>query len=253
MLFNSEKSFLSIRNDGAESNLKRNFLEFRDSDFNVTPDHGFFAINSLSNVSRIEKIRSTFTIGINLAQDMSETRFGNRRGEILSDIRNAIMQVDFDRLILFPHIVSDLEILYELINPLPDEIKREKVSISSLGNHKVDIQATFDNYLQVDAMVAMRFHDNVIPLSIGTPTIGISTYPQISNLFRELDISDWCADAQVPNTFPSELARLLKYIFVNREKANLEFGQVPKKLSAERDNFGIVLSHWLNNQGFSAI
>jgi polysaccharide pyruvyl transferase WcaK-like protein len=250
-ILDSEKCFLSIRNDGAESNLKRNFIEFEHFDFNVTPDHGFFALKSLNGTSQIEKTDSTFTIGINLAQDMNETRFGNRRKEILSDIRNAIMQVKFDRLILFPHIVSDLEILYELISPLPDLVKREKVSISPLGNHELDVQSTFDNYQQVDVMISMRFHANVIPLSMGTPTIGISTYPQISNLFNELGISNWCTDAKAPNTFPDELARLLRYIAVNREQATLEFGKVPKRMSAERDNFGIQLSHWLNTQGFS--
>lgn len=250
-ILDSEKCFLSLRNDGAESNLKRSFLELRYLDFNVTPDHGFFAIKSLNRTGQIKKIDSTYTIGINLAQDMSEKRFGNRRDEIISDIRNAIMQVEFDRLILFPHIVSDLEILYELITPLPDLIKREKVSISPLGNNDLDVHSTFDNYLQVDVMMAMRFHANVIPLSMGTPTIGISTYPQISSLYNELGISNWCTDAKVPKTFPGELARLLKYINVNREKATLEFGKIPELMCAERDNFGILLSHWLNTQGFS--
>ena len=221
-----------------------------DLNFNVIPDHGFFALSDFNQKRSNKELKTNFAIGLNLAQDMTNLRFKNGKEHFLSQIRDTLLQIEFDNLILFPHIYSDVEILYEFIGPLPDVIKREKISFSPLGTRDLDIHTTFENYLRVDAMVAMRFHANVIPLSLGTPTIGISSYPQIPNLYEEIGIQSWSLDVDHQATFSTDLSMKLREISQDKEIARENFQEVPIKLWAQRATFEPTLKNWLNRWGF---
>lgn len=250
-LYNSNKYLLSLRNDGALQNIKRNFPELSEFNFNVIPDHGFFVLSDSNLRNHHERDNSKIVIGLNLAQDMADLRFKAGKEQFLSQIRRALLEIEFDRLILFPHIYSDVEILYELICSLPDAIKREKISFSPLGSNKLDIRTTLENYLSIDLMIAMRFHANVIPLSLGIPTIGISSYPQISNLFANLDIQSWILDVDQQADFPRDLPINLEKILNGREFVRETFQQIPIKVWAQRASFEPTIKKWLGSHGFS--
>lgn len=250
-LYNSNKFLLSLRNDGALQNIKKNFPELSELNFNVIPDHGFFVLSDSNLRHNYERDNSEIVIGLNLAQDMANLRFKDGKEQFLSQIRSALIENEFDRLILFPHIYSDVEILYELISTLPDAIKREKISFSPLGSNNLDIRTTLENYLSVDLMIAMRFHANVIPLSLGIPTIGISSYPQISNLYTNLDIQSWSLDVDQQADFPRDLRIKLEAILNGREFVRETFQQIPIKLWAQRASFEPTIKKWLGSHGFS--
>ncbi|ASY15359.1 polysaccharide pyruvyl transferase [Candidatus Planktophila sulfonica] len=250
-LYNSDKYLLSLRNDGALQNIRKNFPELSNFNFNVIPDHGFFVLSDSNLRHNHKKDISEVVIGLNLAQDMTNLRFKNGKEQFLSQIRHVLLKIEFDRLILFPHIYSDVEILYELISSLPDAIKREKISLSPLGSHNLDIRTTLENYLSVDLMIAMRFHANVIPLSLGTPTIGISSYPQISNLYADLDIQSWSLDVDQQADFPRDLTINLEEILSGSEIVRGTFQQIPIKLWAQRTSFEPTIKTWLGSHGFS--
>ena len=42
----------------------------------------------------------------------------------------------------------------------------------------------------------MRFHANVCPIGLGTPTIGLVNYPQVKLLYEELNLENRFVDVR---------------------------------------------------------
>lgn len=71
----SEKVLFSVRNDGSIHILKRHFSTSRLDKVHIVPDGGFFI--KTKNFQHIECIDDNINIGINIAGDMENIRFGN--------------------------------------------------------------------------------------------------------------------------------------------------------------------------------
>jgi polysaccharide pyruvyl transferase WcaK-like protein len=246
----NKNCLVSLRNDGSRETLESVFPEFKNKKYYVTPDHGFFALQK--NFYRQEvRVKERTVIGINLAQDMPGLRFKESKSEFLKHFSNVLQEIEFDKLIFFPHIFSDVGIIYELLDVLPDDIRRSKCSIAPYGCRQEDVETLFNYYTSLDLMLAMRFHANILPISIGIPTVGISTYPQISKLFKELELDDWVENIHEFGWSKRLIAKVNRY-YNEPERAVFDFAKVQPEIVRQRAAFSSSMREWFESCGVSA-
>lgn len=204
-------SFITVRNDGAAANLREIGIELAEYDIHEIPDGGFFArFESPAEVSPVRKV------GINIAGDMLAQRFpegGLTYQHFLETLARLIVEfTDEDpqlSFVLFPHIFRDLRVYCDLLELLPDRTRRGRVEVARYAAGDSAARLIFDEYLQCQLLLGMRFHANVVALAHGVPTVGLNTYMQIENLYRELDLTEQLVDVRDANS-EARLRELMK-------------------------------------------
>ncbi|WP_080512693.1 polysaccharide pyruvyl transferase family protein [Prochlorococcus marinus] len=248
----SRKNFLvSVRNDGAIENIRKHIGEEYKHKILHSVDHGFFTnYESVDLYKRFGIDKNSKNIAINIASDMSEIRFKGykEKGEMgfiieFSSFIEELCSRDRElNIILIPHIYRDISIIYRLLENISDELRRTRIRVSGYEIGKSGAANIFGIYKSSDLSIGMRFHANVVPIGLGTKTLGLSSYPQINNLYRELSSLDKCIDVSKTG-FKDEL--LIKSIdLINRKtKTNTE----KKIVTAMRDEITPIVKDWLSN------
>ncbi len=229
----------SIRNDGSRSNLVASI----GSDFGIAciPDHGFFA-EGLKSSSRDN------SIAINVACDMPEIRFGGTSVDSFArEFAGALVELDRigpERLFRFvPHVYSDLAIIARVMNFLPDDFRRGRVEVVAYGDSESCYSGACDAYVRADLALAMRFHANVLPISLGIPSIGLVNYPQLGYLFEELKLKDLSVDVSYQG-FSDRLISIVIGATDGHAVADRISG-VCGELARQRTSFEPSLRDWL--------
>lgn len=191
-----QKILLSCRNDGSIKTLIEIIGKKYADQFYHVPDAGFFT--KVKDHHHPELEPSKKNILLQLAGDMIEERFPNEGiddisyEKFLQGLADYICTINRENVnfIFVPHIFRDLEIIYKLIESLPDEIRRKNVSVAPylVGNKGQDY--IFDLYSKVDLVLGMRFHANVCALGLKTPCIPLINYRQIDELYTELELDN---------------------------------------------------------------
>jgi polysaccharide pyruvyl transferase WcaK-like protein len=188
-LLTSEQYLVSVRNDGAMTTLKTHVGDLPLDKLLHLPDGGFFA--SYKAAPRADGPH----IGINLAGDMLDQRFPGGTllayQGFLAELADALAQLWREhpdlKLTLFPHIFRDLAVCADLLALLPDQLRRDQVRVAAYDSGPAAAKEAFAEYLACDAVLAMRFHSNVVPIGHCIPTIGLYCYDQVRRLYDELD------------------------------------------------------------------
>jgi polysaccharide pyruvyl transferase WcaK-like protein len=244
-VLNSETCFLSVRNDGSLTELS-NFLSPSEiNEVTLLPDAGFF-LDTPSFESKRENI-----IAINLACDMPEIRF--KRDNSLEFARYMASEVekfliDFDEfgVNLIPHVFSDVAIISEFLSFLPDSLRRSRVQIAKYAPGQNGVADTISAYSFSKAVLGMRFHSSVIPIGMGIPTLGISTYAQISKLYSELKLESFLI-TEIPSTQTSTpIGNKLKEILTYSPNILSQFSDAASLVSDQRKLASIEIKRWLN-------
>lgn len=238
------KNLLTLRNDGSESALTANFTELQALKIPVLPDHGFFSMENCG-ISRVGD-RDKLVLGINLAQDMPDIRFPNEKKDFLQSLSLILEEVNFERVIFFPHIFSDLGIIADLLEIISDPIRRDKTSVAGFGSTEREIRNILESYAGIDIMLGMRFHANILPLSLGIPTIGLATYPQIIKLFNEIEMKNWVINCHNEG-WEKRAIEKFKEFEEHRTQAELEFSKIQLRIRKQRADFEPTLVAWLNS------
>lgn len=196
-----EKNFMfSLRNDGSQPILQEAVGAPHISPMPVIPDGGLFARPSITPnefAYHGEKI-----VAINLAGCMPDKRFAAAAAgsPTLNEFAQGIALLGCDlleaqqgvRLVFVPHIYSDLELISNVLNRLPDEYRRRHVSVAPYLNGGSNWSCIFDIYRQASLVIGMRFHACVVAIGMGTPVIGINTHHKIEGLFNDMQLSSDC-------------------------------------------------------------
>lgn len=240
---------LSLRNDGSLNNLLSNFSNFRNRSIHELPDHGFFI--SESNYLHVQSRKSPeLRIGINLACDMDFIRYGKLYQTdfklFAKDFALVISKYHDNKFVLIPHVYSDYNIFSALLSNMEDSTIRDRVTVVGLTPNFSCIEDILEVYSTLDVMLAMRFHSNLIPMSLGIKTIGISSYPQITKLYGDLDLSDICVDVTAIG-WQDKLTSLMDQLILSNENTKIEQSKMAlNRISSQRKNFELVLVSWLN-------
>lgn len=191
-----ESMFVCVRNDGSFSALEEVLGADVASRIPVMPDGGFFA--RAPNTNRcFDPLRK---IVINIAGDMLERRFPGQKTtqqflQELADTCASLLEADDGLTIeLAPHIWRDMVLIAQLLPLIPDRHLRRRVVVSSLTPTSSGLPAFLSLYGNCDLALGMRFHANVCPIGMATPTLGLLTYPQVEKLYAELDMKDRLLD-----------------------------------------------------------
>lgn len=236
---------LTVRNDGAFETLTR--LIPSCTSITEIPDHGFFGAETLkfSDKSLVP------SIAVNIAIDMPGIRFSGFESinNYYSHMAEALAVLAENRnlhLVFVPHVYSDLEAIYQTINLLPDQIRREQTRVVALDTTSNSTIGSFNAYLESDLVIAARFHANVFSIAHNIPTISISNYPQLTRLHSKLGNTKFKSKPlQSPNDFPDFVSEALHLLNLYQNSIPDINNSLMSSIHQSRDRFRPILDEWL--------
>ena len=197
-----EDMFLCVRNDGSSRALREVVGSGLANLIPVMPDGGFFVDQSPQGLaaSGLPLRPTRRTVGINIAGDMPERRFGEKSGverftASVAELCNGLLDLSPDiHVELIPHIWRDSQLIAQLLPLLPDSLLRRRVRIAPLDPTAGGLVEFIGGYRNYAMVLGMRFHANVCPIGLGVPTRGLLSYPQVKLLYGELGMEDRLSD-----------------------------------------------------------
>lgn len=198
--FSLNNCLVSVRNDGSLANIER-LLGNRYSNYICKiPDGGFFI--QPNHYMHPEIINGNYIL-INLAGDMILQRFPKQKYNSINyeefkvemvKIIKAIVE-NFNLAIVFaPHIYKDLSIIADILESLPDWIRRQWVTVTPYLTGFKGQDYIFDVYRNAQLVLGNRFHANVCSIGLARPSIGLSNYPKVQAVYEELSMSARCIE-----------------------------------------------------------
>ncbi len=251
-IFKHPQMRVSIRNDGSAATVKKYLGASYLEKMSIVPDGGFFVeVDDCKHPELGEKKRN---IVINLAGDMLERRFpggsggssGQNSGDensyldfltTFSNSLSVVLEKNEDlQLVFVPHIFRDVRVFGDLLDCFSDPIRRQRISIAPYLQGAGAERYLFDTYRKADLSLGMRFHANVCPIGLGTPSIGLVCYPQVHLLYEELGILDRTIDVSKKG-FESGLTQLIETSLREEQAIRERYSKITKQLKQQVCNF----------------
>lgn len=230
---------VSVRNDGSSKYLSGYIGEEYSKQIIVTPDPGFFV--SPGDVPLPHSLQNRDYWIINLAMDRPERRFPGTDHKLnyegfLSEVRSLVCEAchtypDIE-IVLAPHIYSDLTPVRDLLEILPDAIRRWRISVAPMFHGMGAEKAVFSLYEHAQMAFGLRFHANVCPIGLGTPSIGLATTEKLFDLYEELEMPQRVVDAQIPG-FAQQALTLAASTLANYQDILSQYSSVKNKLDRQ--------------------
>jgi polysaccharide pyruvyl transferase WcaK-like protein len=251
-IFENDRFVLSLRNDGSSETAEKYLGTSYARHFHQVPDGGFFT--EVKNYCHIEIPKKSTVFGLNLAGDMLDIRFPRSTKSSISYeeflrklanlFNNLFEENDNLHLILFPHIYKDLDIIYQFISKLKDEYARRRTTVAPYV-HGFDAQSyIFDAYTKCDIIMGNRFHTNVCAIGLNVPTIGFVNYPQIKNLYKELNLEERAVFVNKLG-FDNKLKSLIEKTLDDISSIKKEYLGKVDSLYTEKSKFHSYINNWL--------
>ncbi len=193
---------LSCRNDGSMQTLRSLVGERYAETFVHLPDYGFFL--PPENHFHVELNPAARNAVVQLAGDMPEVRFGDRSAGrldldgFIEEMATAIegLSAAGYHVILTAHIFRDLQLIDRVMQRLPDPLRRRHIAVAPYLTGFAGARYIFSLYRQADLVLGMRFHANVCAYALDRPCIGLSSYRQIDDLYKELQLDERLIDVR---------------------------------------------------------
>lgn len=252
-LTNNNKYFVSVRNDGALSNIEKIYGDRYKNKIVEIPDGGFFT--NVPNIEHFEIEEEMTNILINVAGDMPEVRFPGREDTITyetftREFAKAIEELSFiynKRLnfIFVPHIFRDIKTSYDIIDNINDKVRRKYVKVAPylIGDKGHDY--IFSLYKQSNLILGMRFHSNVCSYALNKNVIGLSNYIQISNLYKDICSNEFVEVNKVD--FKEKLIQKVSQHLNDNEKYESFSKKIKENLFDEAKLEYAKLNNWLKS------
>lgn len=185
--------YFTLRNDGSYKVFKKYFNNIKMKNFKVIPDWGFYV--NPKKYKHIEIDKKKINIGINLAGDMKEIRYGKNYKYYMSEFAKLFTDIleknEEVNLVFLPHMYLDLQPIIDVMGYIDDYLIRKRITVAPLLSGNItDGTYIFNLYSQLDIILGMRFHSNVCAIGQNIPNIGIITYPKHGELFDEIGLKD---------------------------------------------------------------
>ncbi|SDZ46782.1 Polysaccharide pyruvyl transferase family protein WcaK [Evansella caseinilytica] len=239
----SPRILISLRNDGSYKTVQTLYGADYAKRIPVVPDGAFFM--EVEEREYNEVVTNEKLIGLNIVSDMSDLRFDSTKEKKISydeylhqmgKVINAfLMSNNQYTLLLFPHIYSDLKAIYDLMIHIDDRLLRTRIKVAPLLTGSGSEEYIFGLYKKCQVVMGMRFHSNVCAIAHNIPTIGLSSYKKIDDLYEELKLGNRIVHVNqegFQNKLSNELIRvlkesdLIKNIYIEVNKDILQRGQV---------------------------
>ena len=226
---------MTVRNDGSGKYLRQHLGDAMAERIPVIPDPGFFVDPGPASLPPSLEGK-TFWV-LNLAMDRPERRFpGNGKldysgflREITAFVIRACETYPGLEIVLAPHIFSDLDPIRDVVSTLPDHIRRWRVSVAPLLHGMGSEMTLFALYKHAELTLGPRFHANVCPIGLGTPSIGLVTTEKLADLYEELGMPERAIQAQHAG-FGEALWQLTESTIDSKELIRSEYNSLRERL-----------------------
>ena len=256
-----DRALLSTRHDGSLDVIERLIGKSGADKFMLVPDGGFYATKT--DMCHPEIAADKINIAINFGGDLVDARYQadysaspvsnnplnltrpkdyeapsylDHRGysKFLISFANVIRSLSFDlknvNFILTPHIYRDLEPHFHLLSVTGFPYCRREMTCAAYVHGFSGKDYVMDLYSKCDLTIGMRFHANVCPIGLGTPSIGLGTFPMIGNLYRSLELNDRFIQASAGSKFEDDLYRSVISSLDNSDKIRQRYREVQGSL-----------------------
>lgn len=250
----SPRFFVTVRNDGSHGTVERYLGNTYSSKIYRVPDGGFFT--TVRDYYHPElPADSRHTLAINLAGDMLDVRFNNGTnsqkisyerflesfGGFLNTSFNAIPNL---HVVFIPHIFRDLNIISDVLGKTDDIYRRKQITVAPYLHGCGAQEYIFDLYKKCDLVLGTRFHANVCPIGLNTPTIGLVNYPQIQLLYEELGLTNRAVHID-QDGFEHALFDQIIASLQNRNELQEIYMDSFNKLKRDIRSSHSLINHWL--------
>ena len=243
-LIDNPYCLISFRNDGSLGHVRRLLGDGLAKHVHRIPDPGFFV--QLENENRLPVLADKPYWAINLAADMPELRFANNDhqhfgyDEFMEEVRLFIANVLAERtdlsIVLIPHIYSDLVPITDLLSALADTYRRSRIVVAPYLQGPTGANFLFNIYRQAELSIGTRFHANVCSIGLGTPSLGLTTYPKLADTYCELGLEERYVDATRPG-FAEKLHALAVESVADRNGIVQNYQRIALELNSEAETF----------------
>lgn len=251
LLIDLPNVYLTFRNDGSTRLLQECYGTKVVDELITVPDGGFFFEIESDDDSVQEQRRR---LGVCVARDMSERRFAKTgfagfAATFASWLEGFCAAYPGYDICFVPHIFSDISAIYDVVELLPDPIRRQRISIAPLSTENPwSIDHAFKAYAQCDLVLSTRFHGNVVAIGNGIPTIGLTTGRKYGLLYEEIEASDRHIAVSEDDLFWDELTSLTASSLGEQEEIKARYAQINRKLHREVERIYEDIGVWLRSQ-----
>jgi polysaccharide pyruvyl transferase WcaK-like protein len=185
----------SVRNDKSKQRLEalvgpRPFVR-------TVPDPGLWVPPRRHARPEIDPDKTNLLL--QLAGDRPGARF-SRRGERtlrrLAKLVESLTERHDLRVVLCPHLLTDLPVFAKLVERLPVRVVRESCTLTPVLKGAALAGDFFELYRQADLVVGMRGHSVICAVGVGTPVIGFATHDKVTGFFDEIGLPEWGVDLE---------------------------------------------------------
>lgn len=182
---------IAIRNDGSAQRFKEVYSENLATEVECVPDNGFAFL-----CDDIPRRNTSITVGLNITNDLLDSSFiGEKKiedfnfemSQFIKELLTAGIHIVF-----FLHAPQDIKTLSIIQDILGKEFFRANITIAPYEPSDKGIADLVSFYKRCDAVVAMRFHANVICLANNIPVVGLAVHEQITGLYEEIGLKEMC-------------------------------------------------------------
>jgi len=239
----SEKYFVTFRNDGSKNNFEKVYGELN-TNIHIIPDGGFF-LKVNDNYSEVNRK----FVGINLACDMFNKRIKTNTYDEFCEKIAGVFEFFFERnenysIMFFPHIFTDLKIIYDVVSKLDDKYIKYHVKILPYTTSQGNENEFFKYYKACDLISGFRFHTNVCAIALNIPTLGLVTYPKVGELYKEIGLDDRAINVNDEKFFDTYLNKIEESLN-KKDEIQKRYTEVNCKLRNQRDEIYVKLKKWL--------
>ena len=186
-----------------------------------------------------------------LIENINSTIFSNLNNELLGVFESTLPDQNISGSIFYDYnqsvIRTNLKIIMDVINEIPEEIVRKRIQIAPLMNGYEGMKNIFGIYQQCKIILANRFHSNLCSIGLGVPTIGLVNYPQISNLYKELELTDNTIDLN-NDFFVDKLNSKIEYISLNHKRIKANSKNTATRLKKHHGERMNDVFEWINTK-----
>jgi len=248
---NDSNILMSVRNDGSYETLQSLYGNKYDQLIIPVPDGAFFF--ETENYDFPELSSEYKSIGINVVNDMKDIRFNTENQKSISydefietftsQINNFLKENSEYQVIFFPHIYSDLLSIYEVISKLDDPIRRRRAVVAPLLTGEGSEKYIFGLYRHCEFILGMRFHTNVCSIAQNIPTIALSSYKKIDDLYGEISLTNRIVKVNEKG-FEKELEKLMDQTKKHIPEISKEYQKVNETIYDQSLPFYDTVARW---------
>lgn len=190
LLSTRENTFVMLRNDGSYDELKNVLPESVFNSLYKGADNAYLAERAFKEYEKIDGSYVVFNVAPDQLKMNSKYRdsvdIEHFKRQIVSSITSVITQLG-KKVVLVPHLLSDVRFYVELCEELDDLLVRESVKIFTYSGQDIDLKHYTDVYSNSFANVCTRLHSNVFSALLNKKTVSLCVLDRVREIASQHD------------------------------------------------------------------